>query len=163
MARHTAEHRCLVEPERGVLFAGDHLIFGAPGVMQLRPGQHLLRDYLASMDGLRRRNLNTALLSHHEALTSTDAINGLIDRIVQAHERPLGKALDILRESGPLPVHAAAEAYDARRPGGRAGPARGVRVRRIATMFGYLDYLVDTQQATWHTDDEGVLVYEARP
>ena len=159
---HTAEHRCLVEPERGVLFAGDHLIFGAPGVMQLRSGQHLLRDYLTSMDGLRRRNLKTALLSHHEALTSTDDINGLIDRIVQAHEHPLEKTLGILRERGPLTVHEAAEAYDAKRPGGLAAQACGIRVRRIATMFGYLDYLVDTEQAIGHTDDEGVFVYEAR-
>lgn len=159
---HTAEHRCLVDRERGVLFAGDHLIFGAPGVMQLQADQHLLGHYLGSMAALRRMNLRQALLSHHEALVGTEAVNELIDRIVAVHDRPLAKAEAVLRAEGPATIYQAAAAYDAGRPVPLAEQPRAVRARRVATMFGYLDYLVDTERARRHVADDGSLVYEAR-
>lgn len=158
---HTAEHRCLIDRERGILFTGDHLIFGAPGVMQLQADQHLLSSYLSSMASLRAEGLQRALLSHHEALASTDDINRLIDRIIAAHQRPLDKTAAVLQAEGPATVYAVTAAYDAARPGGLAGQPRGVRARRVATLFGYLDYLVDTDRARRHTDDDGALVYEA--
>lgn len=159
---HTAEHRCLIDRERGVLFAGDHLIFGAPGVMQLQADQHLLGHYLGSMAALRRMNLCQALLSHHEALVGTEAVNGLIDRIVAVHDRPLAKAEAVLRAEGPATIYQAAVAYDAGRPAPLADQPRAVRARRVATMFGYLDYLADTERARRHVADDGSLVYEAR-
>lgn len=158
---HTAEHRCLLDRERGVLFAGDHLILGAPGVMQLQPDQHLLANYLGSMTALRGLGLQRALLSHHEALIGSDAINRLIDRIVATHQRPLDKTMAILQAQGPATVHAVTTAYDTARPGGFAGQPRGVRARRVATLFGYLDYLVDTGRAQRNQDDNGALIYEA--
>lgn len=158
---HTAEHRCLIDRERGILFAGDHLIFGAPGVMQLQADQHLLSNYLNSMASLRSWGLKRALLSHHEALIGTDDINRLIDRIIATHQRPLEKAETVLRTEGPSTVYTATVAYDAARPGGLAAQPRGVRARRVATLFGYLDHLVDIGRARRHLDDDGSLVFEA--
>lgn len=67
----------------------------------------------------------------------------------------------ILQAQGPATVHAVTTAYDTARPGGFAGQPRGVRARRVATLFGYLDYLVDTGRAQRNQDDNGALIYEA--
>lgn len=157
---HTFEHRCLLEPERGILFAGDHIIVATPGVMQFQRDQQLLRRYLESLRMLRNSGLRTVYLSHHEALTDADSIVRLIDRIAATYNKPLEKTRAIVTEEGPATIYATAAASCRHLPGGLAGLANGMRSRRVATTFGYLEYLADTGWARRHVADDGALVYE---
>ena len=50
---HTPEHACLVDRDRRLFIAGDHLIFAKPGMMQLAPDQHLLAQYIESLSVIR--------------------------------------------------------------------------------------------------------------
>lgn len=157
---HTPEHRCLLDPERRLLFAGDHIIVAAPGVMQFQRDQHLLESYLRSLRTLRNYGLRAVYMSHHEALNDADDIVRTIDRLIATYRKPLEKTRAIVADQGPLSVYAAAEASCRHLPGGLAGLANGMRSRRVATTFGYLEYLADTGWARRRKDDDGALVYE---
>lgn len=157
---HTVEHLCLLEPDQRFLFAGDHIIVAAPGVMQLERDQHLLLRFLQSIAELRDAGLRTVYMSHHEALESEDDIVRLLNRILSTYEKPLAKTCDVLAEKGPASVYAITEGACRHLPGGLAGLPAGMRVRRVATTFGYLEYLVDTGKARRRMADDGALVYE---
>lgn len=157
---HTVEHLCLLEPEQRFLFAGDHIIVAAPGVMQLERDQHLLQRFLESIADLRDAGLRTVYMSHHEVLEGEDDIVRLLNRILSTYEKPLEKTRAVLADIGPATVYATTEASCRHLPGGLAGLPAGMRARRVATTFGYLEYLVDTGEAHRHTADDGALVYE---
>lgn len=157
---HCPEHLCLLEAEKGILFAGDHVLDSAPGLMQYEADSRLLKLYLDSLENLKTRGLETVYLSHHDALEGTDVINAFISSIVAKYEKPLTKMRTIMCET-----HAPLSAYDAARefysylPMGFDGEADQLRTRRLMIAFSYLEYLHDCGEVSRMTDDDGTLLY----
>ncbi|MBV9578062.1 MAG: MBL fold metallo-hydrolase [Chloroflexi bacterium] len=78
---HTPGLICLHEPNRGLLFTTDHVMRRAPAPVSVRNAQHdnPLGDYLASVDKLRSKTVQTVLPGHgrpfHHLRQRLDQIN----------------------------------------------------------------------------------------
>lgn len=156
---HTPEHSSLIDRSKGIMFAGDHLTEAPPGHLQLEPDAHILKNYFASMELIKGLGLNIAYLSHAEPIVGTDAIGEFIDGVIAKYEKPLGQIKTIVEESDGLTVHEAAQRYYEYLKGGFMGQSESLRMRRLAIMFGFLDYLYDSGQIDRATTDDGVLIY----
>lgn len=137
---HTPEHISLYEPHQKILFAGDFILDAAPGVMQFESQTHLLYKYLSKLLLARKVNLKVLLMSHHEALFNTSDINTMIEKQILSYVHPLVKTLDVFSFGESLDAYEAAQRY--------AGSAEefgmldpGFRIRKVAMMCSYLDYL----------------------
>lgn len=139
---HTLEHISLVEPEKKLFFAGDHVVDAAPGLMQFDPDTNLVGRYLDSFLQLKKMSFNTVFMSHHDPLTSSKEINSFMDKIVHTYDKPLARIPDLLaKQAKPLDTYEIATQYYNHLPQGLAGEPALFRIRRIAIMFGYLECL----------------------
>lgn len=147
---HTPEHISLVDRKNKLLFAGDHILDSAPGLMQFDPDLHLLGRFFESLRDIRAMELETIYMSHHDTLHDVDAIKAFIDAIVARYDKPLSKVTALLEAEGDeLTAYDVARRYYSYLPnGGLEGQPDHLRVRRIAIILGYLEYLAE----------EGVLV-----
>ena len=154
---HTLEHLCLVDKEKKILFAGDHILETAPGLMSFFVDSHLLERFLASFAYLESLGLERVFMCHREPLVGTENINAFMEGIVRSYDRPVNKMLSML-ESQPLTVYQLAQKYYAYLESWEDQPTI-LMTRRIAIAFTYLEYLHDTGRALRREAADGALEY----
>lgn len=158
---HTVEHASLLERKHSFLFAGDHLLDSAPGLMQFDASSRLLERFFESLHDIRAMRLRTAFMSHRDSFTSADEVNAFIDSVFAKYEKPLDRVRGLVRELGPISVYELARSFYAYLPQGLAGEPENRRVRRVAIPFAYLEYLVEHGEAERHEDGDGCFLYVA--
>lgn len=158
---HTVEHASLLERKQGFLFAGDHLLDSAPGLMQFDASGRLLARFFDSLRDIRGMCLSTAFMSHRDSFTSTEEVNAFIDSVFAKYEKPLARIRELVRELGPVTVYELARAFYSYLPQGLAGEPENRRVRRVAIPFAYLEYLVECGEVLRCEDGDGCFLYEA--
>ncbi len=156
---HTIEHASLVDRTHGFLFAGDHLIDSAPGLMQFDASARLLERFFQSVRDIKAMHLNTAFTSHRDSFTSEGEVDAFIDSIFKRYEKPVHRVRSLMRELGSATVYELATAFYAYLPEGMAGEPDSRRVRRVAIPFAYLEYLVECGELGRRVEDDGCFVY----
>ncbi len=138
---HTPEHISLYESSKKIMFAGDFVLDAAPGVMQFVPNAHMLEQYLDKLTWTKQTNLEALFMSHHRALFSTEEINALIGKQIASYDHPLHKVITQFSPGEWLDAYEVARRYCASYSGGLQGLAANPRIRKVASMYAYLDYL----------------------
>lgn len=157
---HAPEHISLIDKERKIMFAGDHLLNSPAGLLQLDPGTHLVKEYLESLEQIRSLDLNVAYLSHADPLIGAEAIATFVDHAREKYEKPLIKVEKIVKENDGMSVYEVAQDYYSYlKGGGLEGQPDRLRMRRIAIMLSFLDYLFDIGKIKREESDEDVLLY----
>lgn len=156
---HSPEHLCLVDSDNKVFIAGDHLIFAKPGMMQLKPNQHLLASYIDSLSVIRRFNLEKVLMSHHEPLFGNDVIDDFLKTTQEGYYSLLKKAKDHVSSLGAVSAYEMAADSAAHYPDGINTFKPDTQMRRVALMFGTLEGLYDEGMVERRQDDDGAYVY----
>ncbi len=158
---HTPEHISLVDRKHKLLFAGDHILDSSPGLMQFDPDLHLLARYFKSLRDIQAMGLETIYMSHHDTLHGSDTIKEFIDSIIAKYDKPLSKVVALLQAEGnKLTAYQVAQRYYSYLPdGGLEGQPDHLRVRRIAIMFGYLEYLFEQGRLERTLSADGRLWY----
>lgn len=155
---HAPEHLCFGDLQRRVLFSGDHIVDAAPSLMQFSRSDHLLGRFLGTFPRLKEMGFETVYMSHHEPLQGIAHINAFYDYMAAKFEKPLAKRLEIVRNLGSATVYDATVA--AQRSHGSFDELEfGMRVRRFAMTFSYLEYLADKGALKREEDTQGVLHY----
>ncbi len=157
---HTVEHASLVDRAHGFIFAGDHLIDSAPGLMQFHASGRLLARFFQSIGDIKAMRLTTAFTSHRDSFASEGEVDAFIESILERYEKPLDRVRGLMRELGRVTVYELASAFYAYLPHGMAGEPESRRVRRVAIPFAYLDYLAERGELVRREDDDGCFVYE---
>jgi glyoxylase-like metal-dependent hydrolase (beta-lactamase superfamily II) len=100
---HTPGLICLHEPKRGLLFTTDHVMRRAPAPVSVRHAQHdnPLGDYLASVDKLRSKSVQTVLPGHGRPFHH---LRQRLDQIQTEIQHQLQTILDHLR-GGPASAY----------------------------------------------------------
>lgn len=155
---HTMEHLCLLEREKGILFAGDHILDTAPGLMCYYPDVHLLKRFLDSIAYLKTLDLEYVFMCHRDALIGTDEISVFLDKILENYERPINKMASLLESGHPLTIYELAQKYYSYLPSWTEQPAI-LLSRRVAVAFSYLEYLYDVGRAKRTRAEDGALEY----
>lgn len=154
---HTPEHISLIERDKGIFFAGDHILDTAPGLMSYFADLHLLKRFLESFDYLKTLDLQKVYMCHHDALEGTEAIHAFLDKIVQSYDRPINKMLGLV-EAEPLSVEALARKYYSYLPSWTEQPLI-LMTRRVSVAFSYLEYLYDVGKVNRHVAEDGAFEY----
>lgn len=139
---HTPEHISLYEPDKNILFAGDFVLDAAPGVMQFIPDSHMLEKYLHELGKAREANLSALYMSHHEVLFNIEEANVLISKQIDSYDHPLRKVLAQFIPGEWLDAYDVALRYCSDRAGDFKKRDCSFRIRKIANMYAYLDFLV---------------------
>lgn len=155
---HTIEHLALIERDKGLLFAGDHILDTAPGLMSYFADIHLLKRFLESLEYLKTVGLKKVFMCHHDALVGTEEINGFLDKIVKSYERPVNKMLSMLEKDHPLTTLELAKKYYAYLSNWDDQPLI-LLTRRVAIALSYLEYLYDIGKAKRSIAEDGALEY----
>lgn len=156
---HAPEHACLIDRERGLLVAGDHLVFSKPGVMQFIPEQGLLRSYVESLDYLEDCDLEYLLMSHHDALVGKDVVREFLQFTKQRYKEMLIRFARRVGRVGPVTVYELASALAEHYPKGINSFTPSDQVLRIALMFGTLEGLHDFALLERRQGDDGAFIY----
>jgi glyoxylase-like metal-dependent hydrolase (beta-lactamase superfamily II) len=154
---HTPEHISLLEREEGILFAGDHILDTAPGLMSYFIDLHLLKRFLESFDYLKALNLKKIYMCHHDQLIGTDQINMFLTKIVESYDRPVNKMFDLVEED-PLTIEQLARKYYSYLPSWIDQPLI-LLTRRVSIAFSYLEYLYDLGKVNRRVACDGALEY----
>jgi glyoxylase-like metal-dependent hydrolase (beta-lactamase superfamily II) len=82
---HSPGHICLYEPERKILFSGDHILPTITPVIELHPrsGDNPLDDYLNSLDSMRSLDVRLVLPGHGSPF---DNLQSRIEQIIRHHK-----------------------------------------------------------------------------
>lgn len=156
---HAPEHVCLIDRDKKLFIAGDHLIFAKPGMMQLAPDQHLLSSYRDSLSVIRDLKLEHVLMSHHEPLESNDEIDNFL-RITQVgYENLLKDATEHVARLGTVSAYEIAKDAASHYPDGIDTFKPDMQMRRVALIFGTLEGLFDEGLVQRRQDDDGAFVY----
>jgi glyoxylase-like metal-dependent hydrolase (beta-lactamase superfamily II) len=95
---HTPGHQCLYEPEHGLLFSGDHILGDiTPNITVWAEDDDALGQYLASLDRVRRLDVELVLPGHRSVVTDC---RGRIVELERHHRHRLDEITSILA-SGP--------------------------------------------------------------
>lgn len=156
---HAPEHACLLERNKRILFAGDHILDAAPGHMQLDPESHILTRFLESLTFLKTLNLEHIYMSHTDALHTPEIINAFIDRIIESYTVQLSRMQELMMTLSEVSAYEATVAHYARHTGGLAAQSDFMRMRRTAIIYAYLDYLVDTGFLARRVRNDGAYAY----
>lgn len=160
---HCPEHAVLIDRQQQILFAGDHLIFARPGMMQLVPDQHLLAQYVQSLSDLRKYRFKLVLMSHHEPLVGQESIDAFIKHTQDGYYKLLNDFTDYVAQAGEVSVYEMADNMARNHhPQGLESFAYQEQMRRISLMFGTLEGLYDEGRVERRQDDDGALVYFAK-
>lgn len=91
---HTWGHTCLYEPERRLLFSGDHVLEDiTPNISLFAEGENPLRDYLASLKRIEDLPIALVLPGHRRAFTD---LGGRIAQLREHHRARAEEALAVL-------------------------------------------------------------------
>lgn len=156
---HTPEHACLVDRDRRLFIAGDHLIFAKPGMMQLAPDQHLLAQYIESLSAIRSFKLEIVLMSHHAPLIGNGFIDSFLKKTQEGYRSLLQKAKAHVGSMGVVSAYEMAKDSASHYPKGIDTFQPDVQMRRVALMFGTLEGLYDEGIVRRRQDDDGAYVY----
>lgn len=156
---HAPEHACLVDYEKQIMVAGDHLLFAKPGMMQLAPDQHLMALYMDSLSIIRSFRIQALLMSHHAPLYGASQIDDFIKQTQRNYVQLLDKAQDKVALRGAVSPYSMANALAQHYPRGIRNFAPAVQMRRIALAFGTLEGLYDEGRVERRQEDNGGLVY----
>lgn len=156
---HAPEHACLLERDKHILFAGDHILDAAPGHMQLDSDSHILIRFLENLAYLKTLNLEHVYMSHTDALHTPKTINAFIDRIIESYSVQLARMQDLMTTLDEVSAYEATVAHYARHSGGLQAQSDFMRMRRTAIIYAYLDYLVDTGFLTRRLRNDGAYAY----
>jgi len=95
---HTAGHTCLYEPRRKMLFSGDHILGDiTPNIAQWFGRGNPLRDYLASLEMVAKRDVALALPGHRSIFHDC---RGRIRELQRHHRARADEILEILKSGG---------------------------------------------------------------
>lgn len=157
---HSPKHTCLVDKNRGVMFAGDHLIYAHPGVGQLLPNQHLLFRYCESLPLLRSFKLKAVLMSHHGPLFGRDEVDGFLRKTEEGYKDLLESMDYFVGQHNRVGIYQMAQELALKKnPQGLTAMGGQAQMRRVALMFGTLEGLYDFGRVERRQDDNGAFVY----
>lgn len=156
---HCPEHLCLVDKDNKLMFAGDHLIFAKPGMMQLEVDQHLMATYMESLSTIRKFKLEKVFMSHHDALFGNKAIDDFLKKTQEAYCDLLKTMKERLFSLGAMSAYEMASVLAAHHPNGIDSFKPDMQMRRVALMLGTLEGLHDEGMAERRQDDDGAYVY----
>ncbi|MGN0301593.1 MAG: MBL fold metallo-hydrolase, partial [Anaerotardibacter sp.] len=160
---HTTDHICLIEREKGILFAGDHITDSAPGVLKVDLETPILLEYLDSLESLKKANLNYVLMSHDKPLVGTEEINAFLEKMIRKCDKPFWKSINILAmEKNPISMYKFSTLAENHRPGGYLAQTSDVRGRRLMYNYSFVDYLEHTGKVAYTEDDNGVRLYQLK-
>lgn len=95
---HAQGHLCLYEPDCGLLFTGDHILFDiSPNISHWSWSGDTLADYLASLQKVRDVPVRCALPAHRNP---GDAIAPRVDELLAHHEARSKECLDAIALHG---------------------------------------------------------------
>lgn len=155
---HAPEHLCFGDRWKKTLFSGDHIVDAAPSLMQFGRDDHLLQRFMGSFPHLKEMGFETVYMSHHEPLHGASRISAFYEYMMAKFEKPLAKRTEIVRSLGSATVYDVTAA--AQRSHGSFDELEfGMRVRRFAMTFSYLEYLADKGILKREEDAQGVLHY----
>ncbi|SDF21961.1 MBL fold metallo-hydrolase [Sporolituus thermophilus] len=93
---HTAGHVCLYEPNRKILFSGDHILDHiTPNISLWSDEENVLAVYLASLEKVRRLPVKLVLPGHRRIFSDC---RRRIDELTEHHRQRLAEILGILEE-----------------------------------------------------------------
>ena len=155
---HAPEHLCFGDARKKILFSGDHVVDAAPSLVQFGRNDHLLDRFLSTFPRLKAMDFETVFMSHHEPLYGAARIDAFYEYMIGKFKKPLAKRMEIMSQ---LKVTTAKEvAASAQHSHGAFDELEfGMRVRRIAMTFSYLEYLADKGQISREEDAQSVLRY----
>lgn len=156
---HTSNHLCLIDRNKKILFAGDHICYAPPGCMQFAIDEHLVSRYVESLAQLKELNLQTVYMCHHNPLLGSLEINCFITMLEDRYETLVIRARKLFADVDTLTVRQAAIRAAAHYPNGLEGFPVSTQINRIATIFGTLEYLYDLGMLSRTHNDEGALEY----
>lgn len=156
---HAPEHACLLDRNKKILFAGDHILDAAPGHMQLDPEAHILKQFLASLYELKTLSLECIYMSHTDALYGVATINAFIDRIIESYMVQLARMQQLMTTLPESSAYEVTRAHYAHHIGGLNAQSDFMRMRRTAVIYAYLDYLVDTGFLIRRIREDGAYAY----
>lgn len=159
---HTLDHMCLLDRERGILFAGDFIVDAPPGVMQFDADQHLLVRHLESLALVRTLDLEAVFMSHHDPLFGPQAIGQFVGMLQERYDAMLAQTMDLVRQKGRVTVMEASQIRAAKHPGGLDAMPVYTQGRRIGFMFAALEGLHDRGELLRAEGDDGEFVYSPR-
>lgn len=97
---HTAGHLCLYEPDKKILFSGDHILGDiTPNISLHTAGEDPLTDYLASLEKIRRLALDNVLPAHRSLIPDGYA---RIEELKKHHAVRANEVLEILADGREL-------------------------------------------------------------
>ena len=100
---HTPGHTCLYDEENGILFSGDHIIFGiSPNITSWPGTEDSLGDYLKSLEMVGRLEVNRTFSAHR--MIEGD-IKTRIAELIEHHHARLDEAESIVRKRGTATVY----------------------------------------------------------
>lgn len=92
---HTPGHLCLYEPDKGILFSGDHILFDiTPNITHWDALEDALGDYLSSLDKVYELEVKTTLPGHRNFYGGH---RKRIDELKEHHKIRLEEALNAVR------------------------------------------------------------------
>lgn len=95
---HTRGHTCLYEPERKLLFSGDHILGDiTPNITTLFDGDNPLADYFNSLEKIYEMDVDLVLPGHRNLVHDCRA---RIEEILVHHRERLDEVIEILKNSG---------------------------------------------------------------
>lgn len=156
---HTPNHICLLDRNKKILFAGDHICNMPPGFVTFDSDEHLIQQYLESLAQLKAMNLEAVYMCHHNPLIGSNEINKFITLIEGRYEVLLLRARALFENHAELTVREAAKIAADHYPNGLEGFPVSTQVKRIATIFGTLEYMHDLGMLSRAINDDGSLVY----
>lgn len=96
---HTMGHMCLYEPEKKILFSGDHILGDiTPNISHWFGSENSLGIFLESLTKVAAIPVNLVLPGHRRILTSCQK---RIDELIQHHYKRAAEVYDVLR-NGPM-------------------------------------------------------------
>jgi len=95
---HTLGHTCLYEPTHRLFIAGDHILAGiTPNIQCWAEGRNPLREYLASLEKVRRYDVALVLPGHRRLFPQ---FQERIQELIFHHQERLDEVLAILANGG---------------------------------------------------------------
>lgn len=99
---HTWGHVCLYEPDRKILFSGDHVLWDiTPHIESWSWADNALKDFLESLGKIRDLPVDIVLPGHRSTFTN---LRGRVDALMTHHENRSVEALEVL-EDGALSAY----------------------------------------------------------
>ncbi|MEW6275443.1 MAG: MBL fold metallo-hydrolase [Bacillota bacterium] len=95
---HTKGHMCLYEPNKKILFSGDHLLYGiTPNISLWSDGDNPLREYLASLDKIYEFDISLVLPGHRSVFRNH---RKRILELKSHHQARIDEIISILEKGG---------------------------------------------------------------